>query len=187
MNFRTFSVLTAVVITFFMLFSCSKVTESVQRDIVVMPDSIQFIIPEISNVDLADTTLATIPVQIDLDALIKSKAPNFGISNLQSIRLTSLAISLVNPDTLNNFQNIQTLTVSIEAPGKNGATLISVPNIPDSRISGLNLPITSQIIDLKELLTAPSVYYRLRGRARRTTAIALTAYAKFTYTITLTM
>ncbi|WP_316788135.1 hypothetical protein [Pedobacter frigoris] len=183
MNIKISTLLTSAVALMIAFSSCNKIKEATQRDISISPAGVTFTVPIITSLD-AGTTIGTVPVTIDLDALIKAQASKFGISNVRNVRITGVKIKLNDSDDTNNFANLENLTAKIKASGQSDVTVASVPSNPDTKSSELTIPITGGNAELKSFVTASSFSYVLTGKARRVTTKPLSATATFTYTLT---
>ncbi|TDQ11985.1 hypothetical protein [Pedobacter metabolipauper] len=173
--------LTALILLTFS--SCNKVEDSLTRDVIVNPQSIEYTIPIISNTN-SNAAMGEVNIPIDLDALIKDQAPGFGTNSVTSAKLTGIKIDLV--DTLltaNNFANLENISVKIETASQtlnNAATLSN----PDVKNGTLRIPVMVTDTDVKNVLKEAPVKFILTGKARRVTTVTLKAKISTTFTVT---
>lgn len=186
MNFKTYTLLTLAIAAIFTFSSCSKIKEAMQRDIAISPTGVTFTVPIITSLN-AGTTIGTVPVTMDLDALIKAQASKFGIDNVKNVKITGLKIKLNDSDATNNFANLESLSATIKANGQSDVVVAAVTNNADAEKSELTIPITQGNAELKGFVTSTSFSYILAGKARRVTTKPLSATATFTYTLTVSL
>ncbi|TKC09340.1 hypothetical protein [Pedobacter frigoris] len=182
MNIKISTLFTSAVALMIAFSSCSKIKEATQRDISISPAGVTFTVPIITSLN-AGTTIGTVPVTMDLDALIKAQASKFGISNVKNVRITGVKIKLNDSDATNNFANLENLSATIKS-NTSEVVVASVTGNADAEKSELTIPITGGNAELKSFVTASSFSYVLTGKARRVTTKPLSATATFTYTLT---
>lgn len=165
------------------LFSCNKISESIQRDVYIYPKAISFTIPKITNTDsvmlVGDLNIKS----LNLDSLIKKQSDKFGVANVKSIKIKEFKLELLNADSLNNIQNIETITVKIKAPGQPDQSIATAAP-SNSRATKLTIPLVSEGSELKTFFTSPSFSYSLSGVLRTATTKELKAQVSATYTVT---
>jgi len=165
------------------LFSCNNISESIQRDVYIYPKAVSFTIPKITNTDsvilIGDLNIKS----LNLDSLIKDEAKRFGASNVKNIKIKEFKLELIDADSLNNIQNIETITVKIKA-SEQADQSIATAAPSNSRTTKLTIPIVSGGSDLRTFLTSPSFSYSLSGELRTATTKELKAQVSATYTVT---
>jgi len=185
MNIKTSTLLTLAIAAIFAISSCSKIKEATQRDISISPEGVDFIIP-IVNTTTEGSAMGTVgPIAMNLDAMIKEKASQFGVSNIKNIRITGIKIVLKDADEKSHVGNLEKITAKVKANGQE-EVIVASANQPNSEavVNELIIPITNGGVELKNYLTSSSLTYQLTGKARRVTEKPLNARANFTYTFT---
>lgn len=167
--------------------ACNKISESLQRDVIVK-DSVFFDIPILTSIT-DPYTISDIKIPLNIEEQISHDVQGFSISNLKSVKIMNLNMSLrpIGKDSIdkaNNFGNIETVRFGIS----NGTTLINIgiANNNSNAVSG-SLTLTISILPetLKEYLLNPSATYNLAVKARTSTTAPMKVRAMATYIITL--
>src|SRR5690606_26362932 len=124
-------------------FSCSKVSESLERDVIVRPDEIKFDIKPINNTQ-SGTELAKIPVTMNFDSLIRNQTgQEMGIEDAKSFSVTSFQLVIESLKDDNNFGNFETINVLIESGSQLKVLVAQITGNPSSNNGRLtlNLPV----------------------------------------------
>jgi len=164
--------------------SCKKIAEALQTSISASPKVIEFEIPKLAA-NTSEVTFKEVQVKIDMDSLVKASAPGFGSRNIKSIKLRSFKLELSNADDASNFANLESVNGFLNCEGKEPLQVVAIPNNPDTKASILNVPISSEGIELKEYLAGGTFRYVLKSKVRRATAKGLNARATVVYDFTL--
>ena len=163
--------------------SCNKIKEATERDIDITPDAVEFTVPKITTT--AELKVIDVSAPIDIDAIIKAKADQFGVKNLRNVRVTSLKLDIISgSDDANNFANVESVSAKVEATGQTALTIASVANNPDVKATTLVIPVTAGTAELKSYLTSGNFKYTLSFKARRQTEKELRVKATATYQFT---
>ena len=169
-----------------LLFSCGKVNESIQRDVVLTGDSSTFTIPIITDT-IASVKLGPFSVKTDLDALIKSQTSDFSAADILNIRISQLNVKLSDTNRVNTLENFQSLDARILADGKDSLALAARNDNPESIAVIINLPIINGAADLKPYLMGTNPTYIIKGILRHATTKTLKATVTPIYRVTLGM
>lgn len=167
--------------------SCSKITESLQRDALIV-DTVYFEIPVIENLS-NEVTLPDIATTIDLEAQIRAQVQDLTASNLQSARLKNLHLALkeIKKDSIdkeNNFANLQSIKFNL-SDGSKTDSLANI-TIPSTNLIGaLALPPVMSPETLKPYLSSSSMKYRIKVKAKKITTKVMYVRAATSYTVTL--
>lgn len=173
------SVLPALLLIVVLYSSCKKINESIDRDIKITPVGQKVSFPIIDNTRTV-YLLSDMSVTIDVnDLLQKATGDEFNSDNIRSITLSALKIVLENPDSLNNFRNLESLNFQIDT-----LTLAGLTNNPDSPADSISIPIQASTIELKELVKS-TIKYRVNGIARKPTTRVISATIIPTYKVSL--
>ena len=87
MKFKVSTPLILVTLALLVLCSCSKFSESIQRDVIIDPDTLVFSIPSIVTTR-EGVKLAELSATVDVESIIKNNASGFSIADLKKIKLT---------------------------------------------------------------------------------------------------
>lgn len=165
------------------LFSCNNINESIQRDVFISPKPVAFTIPKITETDsimlIGDLNIKS----LNLDSMINGQSDKFGAENIKSIKIKDFKLELLDTNSLNNIQNIQTIIVNLKASEQKDLTIAGA-NPSNSKTDKLTLQIVSGSPDLRAFLTSPSFTYNLTGVFREATTKELKAQVSATYTVT---
>jgi hypothetical protein len=177
--------LAAIIACFLFYTSCSKIDDSTELNIVISPDTIRYTIPIITSLDTG-YNIASIPLRLNLDSMIKLQNKRFSAADIETIKLNSFRMNLSDIDTAYTFANFQNLSLTFEGNGETSKQLAS-SNFPDSKVKVLNLPITDTDNNLKTKTSGGLVNVKLKGKLRRATAkpYAIKATAAFRVTLKL--
>jgi hypothetical protein len=172
-------VFSALIITIMIASACSKINDTTEMNIIVSPAPVAYNIPIITSLDTG-TTIATIPVQFNLDEMIKKQNERLSSGDVKSIRLNSLILTITDtlPDV--TFANFERLQMTIQGSNQTYAALASL-NPGDSKVKTLNIPVTATVNDLNDIVAGGTINYIIRGKLRRATdkVYAITAAATF--------
>ena len=164
---------------------CSKLDDSTQMNIDLNPSPADFSIPITASLD-AGILLTSIPVNLDLDAMIKLQNKRFSKANVKSIRLTSVVLTLTSEDKEVNLSSVENVRMTIDGGGKTTELLASL-NAPDSQVKTLNIPVTSTVNDLTSFISDGMVTYIFKGKLRKPTTQNLVGKAALTYRVELAL
>ena len=170
-----------------LFYSCSKVNESIQRDIVLSSGPVTFNIPVISVfTDSTLVKLGTFNASANLDEMIKSETQHeFGAANILNIKISQLTLELSETDTVNSLGNFLLLNAQLVKGSDAPITLASKDNNPTSTAKIINLPIVSGSRDLKQYLEGTNTSYTINAIVQSATTKVMKATVTPYYTITL--
>jgi hypothetical protein len=168
-----------IALSLFLLCSCNKFSETIQRDVIISPDTLVFPIPSIFTTR-ENIKLAELSASVDVESIIKNSASGFSIADLKKIKITSISIVLPTSDTVNNFSFIEkvSLKISSSTDTTQAAVLGSIISNPESKVKTLSFKIDTDG-DLSKLLVQKNLKYTLSGKVRNTPTkpIAITKMA----------
>ena len=165
------------------IFSCGKVKESLQRDIIVSPDEVNFDIPLVTNTN-SGSMLGEIPVTMDFDSLIRNQTNELGVENARNFKLTSVKITLDSLRDDNNFGNFENIIVRIASSNQPDTLVAQLEGNTNTKSLSVNIPIVAANPELKGFLSNSSFKFVLTGKARTPTTMILKAQATLTYSLT---
>ncbi len=185
--FKSFAFTTAILSTMFLTQSCSK--GSLGQDVTWKGNDVTASVPIVPDTTL-HSSMSSGTFTYNLDSMIKAETKNaFNITNIGKVTLKSCTVTIMNPDSANNFANFQQCNLSFYS-NKNAtpANIASISNNPDVYATVLNIPVDNTV-DLKSYLysststTATTVNYVWGGKLRRATTKSLTIMVHVEYTI----
>ena len=173
-----FAVTVATVAT---LQSCSKVAKLLQYDIALQSGSVLVVIPPTS--DTSATIAGTGTNSINVDSVIKAGTGNaLGVSNITSVKITSVTLNLQNGTTANNFANFKSCYAQVSSNSNTTPYAINIANNPDQTSNTLTLPVDPNA-ELKGYLTGTQFNYAAGGILRRATTDTLKCVISFQFNV----
>ncbi len=166
----------------FIFSSCKKISEDIQRDMYIYPDSVTFITPVIADTTNA-VALGTYTDRTNFNNLIKAQDPEFGEEDIQSIRIAELKFELTDTNATNNLANFEFLNAQI-GTGRTAVTIASKSENSDFEANTILLPIVNINSDLKNQFIGNAVNFSINGILRRATTKTLGAKIKIKYIVT---
>jgi hypothetical protein len=159
--------------------SCSKINDSTEMNIIVSPSPVAYDIPIITSLDTG-TVIATIPVRLNLNDMIKLHNERFSSNDVKSANLNSMTLTITDKATDVTFANFENLRVTIQG-GNESSRLLASLNPTDSQVKTLNIPLTATVNDLKSIIANGMVNYIIKGKLRRATTkiYAISASASY--------
>jgi hypothetical protein len=175
--------LIALVLTYV---SCNKISESLQRDTVIM-DSVLFKIPVITNV--ANEVTISIASPLNFEEQVNAQVQGLSLADLSSVKLRSADLDLLSRDsgavdTATNFGNLLSVKMQI-ADGIKADSLASI-RIPSASLSA-TLTLVPVILPetLKPYVSGSAVRYNVLVKAKKTTTKVMEVKMRAVYTFTL--
>ncbi|MBE9602506.1 hypothetical protein [Pedobacter sp. MC2016-24] len=167
MKFKVSTPLILVTLALLVLCSCSKFSESIQRDVIINPGLLAFPIPSISTTR-EGVKFTELLATINVDSIINYDAQGFNSADLKKIKIASL--TLLIPDTsdkVSDFSFIEkiSLKISSSTDTTQAAVLGSIIDNPESKVKVLNFKIDTDG-DLSKLLVQKNLRYTLTGKVR---------------------
>lgn len=181
-----------IAVTLLLAFSaCNKVSESIQRDVIIKPDSILISIPPML-VNRDSTVIKNLPTTVNIPAAIGSLGgENFSVADISSARLSNFSFTYVSKvrdsvDLSNNLSNIGSIRVNLVS-GSKIDTLATFNNTSsvDAVSTNLNL---NQVMNkdlLKSYLNDGNLTYTMVIKPRKSMTDTIKAKISASYTLTL--
>ncbi|AOM80319.1 hypothetical protein BFS30_26035 [Pedobacter steynii] len=177
------------------LSACNKVSESIQRDTIITPDSISFEIPVIPDLNNPNIDIKDLETEVDLAKEIADlQGERFEPENIVSIRLNSMVIDLMpirsadgkrdSIDAKNNFANIGNIRVNVTNGAKTDS-LARVTNSSNTLLAKFNLTPIISPDSLRGYVNTANMKYNLVVRANTPTTKTMKAKIAATYILTL--
>ena len=122
-------------------------------------------------------------IYYNLDSTIKAKTGGvFGVSDVSSITLKSLVVTLQNGDPGNNFANFETLRVDLSSNSNGTPVTIASANIPDATSNTLNMDVSNGL-NILSYFQGNQLTYNVAGKVRRATFHELDGLVTITVTV----
>ncbi|MEJ7557772.1 MAG: hypothetical protein WKF66_05645 [Pedobacter sp.] len=147
--------------------ACSKINDTTVMNITVNQGPAAYNIPIISSLDTG-TTIATIPVPFDLDALIKLQNTRLSSKNVKKLRINSINLTITDTVKDVTFANFETLSIRLQG-GSLSSNVLATLNVSDSQVKTLNIPVNATAEDLKDIIATGDLKYVIRGTLRKAT------------------
>ena len=166
--------------------SCSKLAQQLAQGITWTGVDETITVPIVNDTAM-HTSIGTGSFSYNLDSLIKNKTNNaLGLSNVDTFEFTSCTLTILGPDSNNNFQNFQLAQATFSTNANTtAATIGEVDNNPDTYSATLSLPVNNSV-NMKSYLNPVGITtfnYTLAGKMRKATTTALTVQAHVSYYI----
>jgi hypothetical protein len=179
--FKALSI-TALSVVFLGFNSCSKLKSLLQFDLNMQTASFQISIPPATTSDSIPAT--TVTILFNVDSFVKAGTSNqLDISNLTVAKINSCILTLSNPDSANNFANLQTTTLQFYTDSMSTPyTIGNINNNPDKYSTSLTMPVDTSA-NLSTYLHATKFVYSIAGKLRRSTTDTLKCSVQTTFTL----
>lgn len=152
----------------FSLNSCEKLKEKLFTAFITNSAEEEFIINVITTTN-AKTEIGLIRQTMNLDSIIKAETSNaFSLDDISSINMEEVKVTILNPDTDNNFANFEEGWLEFNTNFNTTPILVASGLNPDVYAESWLLPV-DKAINLKEYLKGNHLAYILQAKARRVT------------------
>jgi len=159
--------------------SCSKIANLLSFRLGMQTKSFDFTVPVTTDTAVSIGPVATM---FNVDSFIKANtAGQFGASNIKSVKLSSVVLTLNNANAANNFQNFEFVDLAFSSNTNGTPYTMSIANNPDSYSSTLSLPVDTTV-DLSSYL-GNEFTYSVQGRLRKATTQELNCTAVVTFSL----
>lgn len=155
--------------------SCSKlVGELVSKLMSMQTVDAEFTLPIITDTTNSQSYGPT-STHVNVDSFITSySSGNYTIKNLKKATIQSCLITINNPDSSNNFANVQSCEVDLNSDIITQMIHpATITNNPDIYADTLNVPVDNSI-DLTSYMNSKQFNYTVKAKLRRATTKALT-------------
>lgn len=181
-----------IAVTLLLAFSaCNKVSESIQRDVIIKPDTILISIPPMI-VNRDSVVIKNLPTTVNIQTAIADLGgENFSVNNIQSARLSNFSFTYVpkvkdSVSVRNNFSNIGSVRVNLVSSNKTDS-LAKFINTSSVDAISTNFSLT-QVMDkdlLKSYLNDGGLTYTMVIKPRKSITDTIKAKISASYTLTL--
>ena len=162
--------------------SCKKLISKLFPSFDTTVSNIQIAVPPIPFSNISGSVgLQTI--YYNLDSTIKANTGGvFGASDVSSITLKSIVITLQNGDPINNFANFESLGVNLSSNSNGTPVTIATAAIPDVPTYNLTMDVSSNL-NILSYFQGNQITYDVFGKMRRATYHELDGLATITVTV----
>lgn len=120
-------------------------------------------------------------IAYNVDSFIMASTANqLNSSNISSVKIVSMKLTLTNPDQSNNFANLQSVNASFTSNINSTPYIVSVNNIADTYTTTIDLPVDST--ELKTYL-GNQFNYSINAVLRRATTIPLNCTISYQFSV----
>ena len=181
-----------IAVTLLLAFSaCNKVSESIQRDVIIKPDTILISIPPML-VNRDSVIINNLPTTVNIaDSIAKLGGESFSVNEITSARLSNFSFTYVpkvkdSVSVRNNFSNIGSVRVNLVSGIKKDslAKFINTSSI-DAISTGFNLNQVMNADLLKNYLNDGALTYTMVIKPRKSITDTIKAKVSASYTLTL--
>lgn len=181
-----------IAVTLLLAFSaCNKVSESIQRDVIIKPDTILISIPPML-VNRDSVIISNLPTTVNIaDSIAKLGGESFSVNEIASARLSNFTFTYVpkvkdSVSVRNNFSNIGSVRVNLVSGIKKDslAKFINTSSI-DAISTGFSLTQVMNADLLKNYLNDGALTYTMVIKPRKSITDTIKAKVSARYTLTL--
>ena len=121
-------------------------------------------------------------IYYSLDSVIKANTGGvFGASDVSSITVKSIVITLQNGDVLNNFANFEMLRIDLSSSANGTPISMATASIPDAVSYNLSMDVSNS--NILSYFQGNQLTYNIFGKVRRSTSHELDGLATIIVTI----
>ena len=160
--------------------SCNKIAQSLQYNLTMQSATVTVTLPPYSSTGISVSGTQT--NTLNIDSFVRANTGGLlGVNNIQSAKLDSCSIQLLNYNTNMNFANFSSCNASFYTNSNNSPITCNIASNPDVYSYYLSLPVdTTQ--ELKGYFTNTNTFtYTVGGKLRRPTTDSLRAAITFTF------
>ena len=161
--------------------SCTKLAKNLQYDLDMQTASVNIVLPP--STDTVGSASGTQTNHYNIDSFIKANTANvLGLSNITSVKIKSVTLTLNNATAAQNFANFRSCYGSVYSTGNTTPYVLTVANNPDVFASTLSLPVDTTA-DLRSYMNGNDFTYSLGGSLRRATTDSVRCTVQFAFKI----
>ncbi len=169
----------------FSFYSCSKIADQLAQAISWNGVDVTFDVPPTSSTSYA--SIGSASFTYDLDSFIKAYTSNaLSLKNLTKFTFKSCKLTILNPDTANNFANFEKAKAEFSTSANSTtAVLGEVTNNPNTYAETLDIPInnTSNMVSYLPSSGPVTINYNISGLLRTPVTTTLHVQAHIEYDI----
>lgn len=159
--------------------SCTKALQNLHFNLGMQTQTETVTIPVTPSGTLS---VGPVTTTYNVDSFIKASTGNqLGINNIYSVKLASVVLTIVNPDSTNNFANFQSCSASMSSNTNSTPYTLNISNNPDTYAPSLSLPVDANM-ELKSYI-GTQFNYNVTGVLRHPVTKPLTCTITFSYNL----
>ena len=166
--------------------TCSKTASLLNKTFTFSTPAQSFVIPPVpDSIALVSGYMPAVTgsFSYNLDSFIKANTGGvLGIANISILKLNNCLLTDTNPDSLSNFRDFQSLTVSFTATSTSSSYVISATQ-PDVYAATMTLMPNDTSASMAPYLSGSTFNYSVKGQMRHGTADSMKCNAVFTFTV----
>jgi len=184
----TIILVAAISVFLFSLQSCNAVKNAIPAQAISFTGASADIQILATSDTTAQDTVGQVSFSYNIDSMIKAQTAGvLGYSNIQSVTITNITLTLNNADSSDNFANFTYVSAEFNTNASSSNSIYDIANIqnnPDTYSDSLNLPLLNPNQDLKQYFTSPLQFtYQIIAKLRRATTKTLNCHVAITYNI----
>lgn len=162
--------------------SCDKVKDALKANVTVKAASGEKKIQPINDVNNL-YVLFQDSADFDADKAIKENTENkLNINNVKSAKLKKCVLTITDANNDNNWANFESGKLHFHVNNSSPEVVIDITN-PDVYSDKLEIPADKFPADMTPYIKGTKAYWKLEGKARRTTTKELTLKAEMEYDV----
>jgi hypothetical protein len=158
--------------------SCTKALQNLHFNLGMQTQTVTVTIPPTSG----NVAIGPVEAVYNVDSFIKAQTgQQLGVSNISSVKIASVVLSLSNANATNSFGNFQSCTASFYSNTNATPYTMSIPSNPEGLQPTLSLPVDANT-EMKSYI-GDHFYYNVSGILRTPTTIPLTCTITVNYNL----
>ncbi len=160
--------------------SCTKLGKNLHFNLPMQTGTATITFPA-SGSTTGQINFGTTTVGYNVDSFIMASTANqLNSSNISSVKIVGMKLTLTNPNIENNFANLQSVNAAFTSNSNQTPYIVSLGNIPDTYTTTIDLPVDST--ELKSYLGSQFTY-TINAVLRRATTIPLNCTVSYQFSV----
>ncbi len=160
--------------------SCTKLGKNLHFNLPMQTGTATITFPASDNTT-GQINIGATTIGYNVDSFIMASTANqLNSSNISSVKLTSLKLTLTNANTLNNFANLHSVNAAFTSNSNQIPYIVSLSNIADTYTTTIDLPVDTT--ELKSYL-GNQFTYTINAVLRRVTSIPLNCTVNYQFSV----
>ena len=172
---KVFAVTILSVLLMFCFTSCKKVVDKIFNGIDAKAPDYTIGLPAVPAIAVGMEIQGPVVTRpFNLDSIIRANSGGvFGINDVKSVKLKSIAINVPDADNNNRLGNFERTTVTLSSNTNSNPVNLATINFPDTATNSITVSPTNPP-ELLNYLKGSQISYQSTGKARRSTSKPLT-------------
>jgi hypothetical protein len=163
------------------LSSCTDLAKKLDFDLNMVPVSVTVTIPAYTD-STGNVTVGPTTSSYNVDSFITAQTNgNLSSSNIQSVKVKSITLSLTNATAESNFQDFKSCTVSFHSNSNSNPYEVNISDNPDVYATTLTLPVDPNT-DLKSYI-GNTFTYTISGEMRHPVRTPLSCTITYSFDV----